>query len=262
MAALQRFRRDSKSVSGLRIGSVLRAAEGAPPLPLSAFGSSVLVIAPHPDDETLGCGGLLAQLFAAHAPCLVALLTDGAHSNPASLAWPPARIAAQRALELDAAMAELGGGPDAVMRLGFQDGNAPHPGEPAFEAGVAVLLELAETIAATSVVATWAEDPHGDHQAAAAMAARVADATGAAHWSYPIWSWMRPPDEPVEAADVTTGWLDISEVLDRKRRAIARHESQLGGLIEDDENCLPPEFLDHFSGARETYLRHAGRKVA
>ena len=39
--------------------------------------ASALVLAPHFDDEVLGCGGLLAQLTAAGAPVRVLFLTDG-----------------------------------------------------------------------------------------------------------------------------------------------------------------------------------------
>ena len=45
-------------------------------------GRPLLVLAPHPDDESLGCGALLAHGLAgpgAHVACL----TDGAASHPA-----------------------------------------------------------------------------------------------------------------------------------------------------------------------------------
>ena len=55
----------------------------------------LVVLAPHPDDETLGCGALLARAFlgaGAHIICL----TDGSASHPGSRHWTPARLAAQR----------------------------------------------------------------------------------------------------------------------------------------------------------------------
>jgi len=53
---------------------------GLPDLPGTAGrveAASALVLAPHPDDEVLGCGGLLAQLAAARAAVRVLFLSDG-----------------------------------------------------------------------------------------------------------------------------------------------------------------------------------------
>ncbi|HEX2943304.1 MAG TPA: PIG-L family deacetylase, partial [Rhodopila sp.] len=43
-----------------------------------------LILAPHPDDESLGCGGLIATAVAAGRAPLVVILTDGAGSHPNS----------------------------------------------------------------------------------------------------------------------------------------------------------------------------------
>ena len=53
-------------------------APSPPGAPGVVAARSVLVVAPHFDDETLGCGGLLAQLAAAGAVIRVLYLTDGA----------------------------------------------------------------------------------------------------------------------------------------------------------------------------------------
>ena len=55
---------------------------------------SCLVLAPHPDDETLGAGGLLARLARDGVRCDVIVLTDGEGSHPDSPTHTPARLAA------------------------------------------------------------------------------------------------------------------------------------------------------------------------
>jgi LmbE family N-acetylglucosaminyl deacetylase/glycosyltransferase involved in cell wall biosynthesis len=65
---------------------------------------SVLVLAPHPDDEVLGCGGLLLQLLDAGAAVRVLFLTDG--SGAGEETEDPAGYAALRRREA-AAVAEL-----------------------------------------------------------------------------------------------------------------------------------------------------------
>jgi LmbE family N-acetylglucosaminyl deacetylase len=55
-------------------------------------GNVVMVLAPHPDDETLGCGGLITELTAKGRPPVVVVVTDGTGSHPASRSYPPARL--------------------------------------------------------------------------------------------------------------------------------------------------------------------------
>ena len=79
-------------------------------------GGTCLILAPHPDDESLGCGGLIAACVAAGRPPLVAVLTDGAGSHPNSRTYPPDRLRAVRAQEVRTAVGMLGlpPGPDGV----------------------------------------------------------------------------------------------------------------------------------------------------
>ena len=69
---------------------------------------TALILAPHPDDESLGCGGLIASCCAAGRPPLVALLTDGSGSHPHSMRYPPERLASVREAEARHAVSILG----------------------------------------------------------------------------------------------------------------------------------------------------------
>lgn len=65
-------------IASKRVRHALNALEQCPlPRPLDlTLARKVLVFSPHPDDETLGCGGTLARL-AQMCPVKVALVTDG-----------------------------------------------------------------------------------------------------------------------------------------------------------------------------------------
>ena len=52
----------------------------------------VMIVAPHPDDESLGCGGLIAQLKAQKAEVWVLFLTNGEASHPNSLSYPAKKL--------------------------------------------------------------------------------------------------------------------------------------------------------------------------
>ena len=74
---------------------------------LLAPAGAVLVIAPHPDDETLGCGLAIRAALAAGRDVAVLLLTGGGASHPASRACPPNAMKSLRRSEFAAALDAL-----------------------------------------------------------------------------------------------------------------------------------------------------------
>ena len=85
----------------------------------------ILVVAPHPDDESLGCGGLIAKLAAAGRLFHTLFVTDGGASHSASFKWPRRRLAAQREWEAADALHFLGIGGHARTFLRLRDGDMP-----------------------------------------------------------------------------------------------------------------------------------------
>ena len=84
-----------------------------------------LFLVPHPDDEVLGCGGLLSTLTSTSARPLVVYLTNGAASHLGSPAWPQSRLAAARRSEALASLRLLGVPPRDVFWLDWPDAR-PH----------------------------------------------------------------------------------------------------------------------------------------
>ena len=59
-------------------------------------GCRAVIIAPRPDDEILGCGGLLQLLAREHRQVLLISVTDGSASHPTSSYWTPERLSIAR----------------------------------------------------------------------------------------------------------------------------------------------------------------------
>ncbi|WP_395698913.1 PIG-L deacetylase family protein [Aquabacterium sp.] len=166
----------------------------------------VMVLAPHPDDETIGCGGLLLQLAAARVPTRVVLVSDGAGAG----GLPPGADEVRYA-EFRAALARLGQ-PDQVW-LRLPDG------------ALAEAPTLAACIEAEVrgfqphwLLAPAADDLHRDHRAVAEAARRAACAVGAVDWLLHYETWA-----PLALTHV----LDITAELPAKLQALRCHETAL-----------------------------------
>jgi len=209
----------------------------APPAfdPLS-LDAPLLVVAPHPDDESLGCGGLIALWAAAARPLRVLVVTDGAASHPGSSAWPPARLAARRSAEVRDALAALGVAGDAIIQWNLPDGRVPRRGQAGFanlvERG-AVLLREARV---RTLVVPWRRDPHCDHRAASAVfrSANERLTPTASVLEYPLWVRARKVRGALpRAGEVDEVQIDIRPVLHNKHAAIDAHRSQRGLVVDD-----------------------------
>ncbi|MEO6363893.1 MAG: PIG-L deacetylase family protein [Caldimonas sp.] len=218
----------------------------------------MVVVAPHPDDESIGCGGLIAMLRQLDRPVSVLLLSDGAMSHPGSRRWPRPARACLRLAEFHAAVSALGVEAESTRALGWPDGSLPDEHRAGFHDAVAKMADCLEELAPTTLVVPWRRDPHPDHQAASAIA-RSANASlpvPARLLEYAVWAAERgcPADQP-QCGEATCWSVDIASVVDLKLRAVAAHQSQLGGLIDDDPSgfVLSKEMLARCALPRETY---------
>ncbi|TGE21158.1 PIG-L deacetylase family protein [Hymenobacter metallicola] len=222
---------------------------------------STLVVIPHPDDESLGCGGLLALLRQSGQPVRAVLISDGTMSHPNSRKFPPAARQALREAELRQALTILGADAAELRCLGLPDGAVPPQGAAGFTAAVRQLRAWVEEARPATVLLPWRRDPHPDHRATHQLVqAALQGLPVVRQLEYVVWAWERaaPADlpQPGEAA----GWrLDIAPVLAQKQQAIAAHRSQLTNLIDDPAGFrLSDSMLAHFAQPSEVYLEAPG----
>lgn len=239
----------------LRAASMARAVT----VDVLSSGGDVLVLAPHPDDESLGCGAAIAALTDLGRRAQVVVVTDGGQSHPCSRSAPPARLRRLRAAEVIRAVNILtcGRGPAPVL-LGYPDTEAPD-GDMAANAAIArILPHMSPSTAA--VWSAWDGDPHSDHVRTARLAARlVAQSPPLSLWFYPIWGRFVQdvpdfgPDALVQFG--TDAWQD------RKAAAIAAHVSQMTGFISDDPGGfrMTDTHQRHFLTCPEIFLRETAR---
>ena len=126
-------------------GELLDAAHSFPfhPLREKLEDRPFIVVAPHPDDESLACGGLIADACRQGLRGKVVIVSDGAGSHPNSKAYPPDRLKALREEEARRAGAELGLEPEDMLFLGLPDRFVPYEGEEA-ERAIGQIVDCVE----------------------------------------------------------------------------------------------------------------------
>jgi len=234
-------------------------------LSVSDLPGPVLVLAPHADDESLGCGGVIAALREHNLPVHVWLISDGTMSHPNSLDYPADRREALREAEFRQACLQLGVPNDNLLCFRLPDTQVPLPGAPGFREAVAQLAEPFRELNPGTIFTPWRRDPHCDHQATTALIRAVVSQTvwPGTLYEYPIWLYelATKGDAPHPGEVEVLTFQLTEELLQKKEKAIKNHATQLGQIIHDDPTAffLHPEVLAHFLTPTEYYY-HAHEK--
>jgi LmbE family N-acetylglucosaminyl deacetylase len=210
------MRLDLTAFTALLAVSALPAVPDAAALPDIDSATSLLVVAPHPDDETLCCGGAIQRVVEAGGRVTVVWLTSGDAERMglvlmANSLFPGPKAArelgAQRMGEARSATARLGVASIGQLFLGYPDGgllellrehrtapytspttgaaavpyaDALYPGHPyTGESLERDFLAVLERVQPTLILAPTPLDTHADHRAAGLLAQRSAPHAGA-----------------------------------------------------------------------------------
>lgn len=207
--------------------AVWRRASIAPRLPVrQVTDNSAVVVAPHPDDETFGAGGLIALKRALDVPVTVILLTDGAASLSALPEILPEEVGRVRRQQAVAAAGHPGVDAAEVIGLGLTDGQIPRRGQPGFDQTVDQLAGLLVQCNPAEIYCPHPHDGLPDHEATSeitlAAVSRCQEPRRVAF--YVIWAWLNAASPLRARFDLQRGWrLDIHQVYEKKRAAMASY---------------------------------------
>jgi len=227
----------------------------APEQCVTGFGTT-LIVAPHADDESLGCGGVISLLRKYGQTVFILLLSDGTMSHPNSREYSAEKLRDLREKELIDACVILNVPEENIIFCRYPDRSVPSVGDNRFESAANSISKLLSIIKPQSIFVPWRRDPHPDHKAAFQLV-NAADTAHAKLYEYPIWleELGISGDEP--GADESMPFrLNISSVLSQKQEAVSKHLSQITDLINDDPEGfrLSSEMLDRFNVDYETFF--------
>jgi LmbE family N-acetylglucosaminyl deacetylase len=225
-----------------------------------------IVVAPHPDDETLGCGGTIAAKRAAGTDVLVVIATDGRLSHRSSSIGPD-ELARIRLEESRRACSVLGVPDENVVSLGIAEGELDDARlEP-------LLRDLIDRFQPDELLVPAAIDAHADHRVVNQhVRAAAAHLRSVVVLEYPVWmwtpsAWWDDGDGPARrASKLVLGPIratktlhpqvvDVTRTLALKRAALDEYRSQMTALSgEEDWATMERAFLDHFTGPSELFF--------
>jgi|SRR5579859_959360 len=190
----------------------------------------ILVFAPHPDDDVIGCGGTIIQHVKSGDEVRIVYITSG---EAGSLKIAPAELATLRVAEATAAAAVLGVPKDHLQFFGWPDGYLEYNPETLKE-----MTSLIRKCMPDTIYLHHEKDLHIDHlvtfqlvtQAVIRAGGNSFPECGKEPWTvkniygYEVWTPMGDPQLVV----------DISDEIDQKIRALSEHRSQLAELQYDE----------------------------
>ncbi|MDQ2962619.1 MAG: PIG-L family deacetylase [Pseudomonadota bacterium] len=147
-------------------------------------GYRAVVVAPHPDDDSLGVGGLISRLAAQKRSILLIAATDGTARRAGYGSRAPGRAVEARSLETWRAVQRLGAGRTTILRAGVDDGEVARV-ERDLEWRLRGFLLPSDV-----VFATWRHDGHPDHEAVGRLSARACAALLVHLVEVPLWAWQ------------------------------------------------------------------------
>lgn len=208
----------------------------------------VLIVAPHPDDEVIGCGGLIARLVAEGRMPHVVVMTGGEGSHRGCCDTAPEDITtARRALTRDA-LVKLGVDEDHLHELNYPDGG--------------ISLEHPETDHLRSIIEQMQPDtilvPHwgegwSDHTVTADIVRRLAAPT-ASIWEYCVWMWYYNVWRGLDWRRAAAVRMTPQEQA-AKLSAMEAYVAPLAPCGKPWSGVLPKPFLNAHRGKTELYFK-------
>jgi LmbE family N-acetylglucosaminyl deacetylase len=178
----------------------------------------IVVLAPHMDDEVIGCGGTLYRHIQKGAEVTVVYLTDGRYGSKqlSMLSGEDRRKYQAELIEIRKAEAQL-----AMNTLGIQKGIFLDAEETKLAASAEVYKQVQHILHAVRpdiVYLPFFWEAHPDHSATSQVLLAATDGTALQFecYGYEVWTPLFP-----------NVLVDIQEVIDVKRQALQQYRSQL-----------------------------------
>lgn len=214
---------------------------------------SCLVLAPHPDDETLGCGATIMRKLAAGTSVHIVVAADGRYAYPASK-WSADELNEIREHEARRACAILGLPCENLAFLRFEDCRLAEHRRVLRDR----LFDIRDAVNPEEIFVSSIIDNHPDHRILAELGRELMQARRDRFpvlYEYPIWFWDPRSWRIARLLELRPRIVRMEEFRTRKREAIAAYRSQVTNSIGETRRApLRRGFLRQFLQAEEIFF--------
>lgn len=200
--------------------------------PIEVNKKPAIVFSPHQDDETIGCGGMIALKRSQGIPVKVVFLTDGRYGGSDSLEQE--QIIQYRQEEANSALNILGIEPSQRQFMNEADGSLAHLSPGQRNLLIAKLVEIIQSFEPQEVYVPHHHDGHPDHEETYSLVKSAIEILNMPIdlIEYPIWMLWRNPlsSQDIFHKNTNTYRLSISDLKEKKHQAIASYKSQTPNL--------------------------------
>lgn len=224
----------------------------------------IIVFAPHPDDETFGCGGTIARRISEGYEVVVVVITDGRYSFSVVLGIEsdptPEELKEIRRTETVRATRILGVPEGNLLFLDFED-NTLATREKEVEEKI---IEIMKKYTPEEVYFTYEKDYNYDHQATSRIVRRSVQKLGLPCVKYQysiarpgtcgIYGRVRPLiDVVINVFRKTIVGIDVTEFLNLKDKAISEFKSEISIISKEQKRPITKD-IDHFLKNKEMFF--------
>lgn len=217
--------------------------------PLTISRKSAMVFAPHQDDETLGCGGMIALKRKLCVPVRVVFLTDGQASHDTQSGFERDELVQIRKQEALTALTILGIKSSEITFLDLPDGTLDRLSDEQRQLTIGRLTRLLLAFRPEEVYVPHRRDRHKDHEATYELvqAAILQAGVQVELLQYPVWIfWKATLFFDLKSLEIAGAYrLPIDSVRQQKEEAIKAYRSQ----------PLPHVFLSRFFLPYEIFFK-------
>ena len=221
--------------------------------------SRIVVFAPHPDDETLGCGGTIARRISEGYEVQIVILTDGRNAFLASFGIEseptPSELKDIREAEVKRATKILGVTEDSLFLLGFEDGSLSQNKGRAQEK----VCNILSSNTPAEVYFTYEKDLNMDHRVTSRVVRSSIEELGLETRGYRYSIEQKQPRVVPSLGSLfnksqnSVIRVDVSRFLPLKKKALGEFKSQIE-IISPMQRRPVVDGIDRFLKEEETFF--------